>query len=235
MITEDGGLTLNFEDDIIDAATITHQGEIRGRGPPLMNLVTEITIPVLAVFVGFEVISKVPTTLHAADVADQRDPRDRPAGRPDRGRLPDDFLGQLIGFIAIVFGTINIVGGFMVTDRMLEMFGPKKKKPEPRLNRQLPILRRTRRRPARESASRCAGAGFVAGRDSHRQLLAVHHRDQAGHPPTTARRGNMIAAVGMAIAVITTLCLKGIGNWGIIIAGIWSARSSARSPRSGSR
>ncbi|HMU26463.1 MAG TPA: NAD(P)(+) transhydrogenase (Re/Si-specific) subunit beta [Solirubrobacterales bacterium] len=41
-----------------------------------------------------------------------------------------------------------------------------------------------------------------------------------GTHPTTARRGNMIAAVGMAIAVITTLCLKGIGNWGIIIAGI---------------
>ena len=41
-----------------------------------------------------------------------------------------------------------------------------------------------------------------------------------GTHPTTARRGNMVAAVGMAIAVITTLCLKGIGNWGIIIAGI---------------
>ena len=41
-----------------------------------------------------------------------------------------------------------------------------------------------------------------------------------GTPPTSARRGNMIAAVGMAIAVITTLCQKGIGNWGIIIGGI---------------
>jgi NAD(P) transhydrogenase subunit beta len=41
-----------------------------------------------------------------------------------------------------------------------------------------------------------------------------------GTHPTSARRGNMVAAVGMAIAVITTLCQKGIGNWGIIIAGI---------------
>lgn len=41
-----------------------------------------------------------------------------------------------------------------------------------------------------------------------------------GTHPTSARRGNMIAAVGMAIAVITTLCLKGVGNWGIIIGGI---------------
>ena len=41
-----------------------------------------------------------------------------------------------------------------------------------------------------------------------------------GTHPTSARRGNMVAAVGMAVAVITTLMLKGIGNWGIIIGGI---------------
>jgi len=41
-----------------------------------------------------------------------------------------------------------------------------------------------------------------------------------GTHPTSARRGNMVAAVGMAIAVITTLLLEGIGNWGIIVAGI---------------
>ncbi|MFZ9669221.1 MAG: NAD(P)(+) transhydrogenase (Re/Si-specific) subunit beta, partial [Solirubrobacterales bacterium] len=41
-----------------------------------------------------------------------------------------------------------------------------------------------------------------------------------GTHPTTARRGNGIAAVGMAIAVATTLALQGIGNWGIIIGGL---------------
>ncbi len=41
-----------------------------------------------------------------------------------------------------------------------------------------------------------------------------------GTHPTSARRGNMVAAVGMGVAVVTTLLLKGIGNWGIIIAGI---------------
>jgi len=97
-----------------------------------MNLVTEITILVLAVFVGFEVISKVPTTLHTPLMSQTNAIH----GIVLLGGLivvgySDDFLGQLIGFIAIVFGTINIVGGFMVTDRMLEMFGPKKKKPEP--------------------------------------------------------------------------------------------------------
>ena len=41
-----------------------------------------------------------------------------------------------------------------------------------------------------------------------------------GTHPTSARRGNGVAAIGMAIAVVTTLCLEGIGNWGIIIVGI---------------
>jgi NAD(P) transhydrogenase subunit alpha len=97
-----------------------------------MNLVTEITILVLAVFVGFEVISKVPTTLHTPLMSQTNAIH----GIVLLGGLivvgySNDFLGELIGFIAIVFGTINIVGGFMVTDRMLEMFGPKKKKPAP--------------------------------------------------------------------------------------------------------
>ena len=97
-----------------------------------MDLVTEITILVLAVFVGFEVISKVPTTLHTPLMSQTNAIH----GIVLLGGLivvgySEDFLGQLIGFIAIVFGTINIVGGFMVTDRMLEMFGPKKKKTEP--------------------------------------------------------------------------------------------------------
>ncbi len=96
-----------------------------------MDLVTEITILVLAVFVGFEVISKVPTTLHTPLMSQTNAIH----GIVLLGGLivvgyANDFIGELIGFIAIVFGTINIVGGFMVTDRMLEMFGPKKKKPE---------------------------------------------------------------------------------------------------------
>ena len=41
-----------------------------------------------------------------------------------------------------------------------------------------------------------------------------------GTHPTTAKRGNLIAAVGMAVAVVTTLLLDGIGNWGIIFAGL---------------
>jgi NAD(P) transhydrogenase subunit alpha len=98
-----------------------------------MDLVTEITILVLAAFVGFEVISKVPATLHTPLMSQTNAIH----GIVVLGGLivvgyADSTLDEVIGFIAIVFGTINVVGGFMVTDRMLEMFGTKKKKkPEP--------------------------------------------------------------------------------------------------------
>lgn len=97
-----------------------------------MDLVTEITILVLAAFVGFEVISKVPTTLHTPLMSQTNAIH----GIVVLGGLivvgyANSTLDEIIGFIAITFGTINVVGGFMVTDRMLEMFGPKKKKAEP--------------------------------------------------------------------------------------------------------
>ena len=96
-----------------------------------MDLITEITIFVLAAFVGFEVISKVPTTLHTPLMSQTNAIH----GIVMLGGLivvgfADDFVEELIGVIAIAFGTINIVGGFMVTDRMLGMF-TRKPKPKP--------------------------------------------------------------------------------------------------------
>ena len=92
-----------------------------------MDLVTELTIFVLAAFVGFEVISKVPTTLHTPLLSQTNAIH----GSVMLGGLivagyADDGLEYVIGFIAIAFGAINIVGGFMVTDRMLGMFSRKK-------------------------------------------------------------------------------------------------------------
>ena len=93
-----------------------------------MSLMTEITIFVLAAFVGFEVISKVPTTLHTPLMSQTNAIH----GIVMLGGLivvgyANDPLEYVIGTIAIAFGTINIVGGFMVTDRMLGMFSKKKK------------------------------------------------------------------------------------------------------------
>ncbi len=88
-----------------------------------MDLITEVTIFVLAAFVGFEVISKVPTTLHTPLMSQTNAIH----GIIMLGGLivigtADGTLDKVIGTIAIAFGTINIVGGFMVTDRMLGMF-----------------------------------------------------------------------------------------------------------------
>jgi hypothetical protein len=59
---------------------------------------------------------------HAAHVGHERDPRHRAARRPAGHRAGRGALEDIILVIAIAFGTINIVGGFLVTDRMLEMF-----------------------------------------------------------------------------------------------------------------
>jgi proton-translocating NAD(P)+ transhydrogenase subunit alpha len=96
-----------------------------------MDLITEITIFVLAAFVGFEVISKVPTTLHTPLMSQTNAIH----GIVMLGGLivigyADDTLEKVIGTIAIAFGTINIVGGFMVTDRMLGMFRGRNRKPK---------------------------------------------------------------------------------------------------------
>ena len=91
-----------------------------------MPLITEIVIFVLAAFLGFEVISKVPTTLHTPLMSQTNAIH----GIVLLGGLivigtSASTLNHVIGAIAIVFGTINIVGGFLVTDRMLGMFGRK--------------------------------------------------------------------------------------------------------------
>jgi NAD(P) transhydrogenase subunit alpha len=95
-----------------------------------MSLVTEIAILVLAGFVGFEVISKIPNTLHTPLMSGTNAIH----GIVLLGGLVliGAVSGALNGFllvVAIAFGTINVVGGFLVTDRMLEMF---KKRPTPR-------------------------------------------------------------------------------------------------------
>ena len=93
------------------------------------GLLANIAILVLAGFVGFAVISKVPNTLHTPLMSGTNAIH----GIVLLGGLvaighAEGFLSRLLIVIAIAFGTINVVGGFLVTDRMLSMF---KKKPEP--------------------------------------------------------------------------------------------------------
>ncbi len=97
-----------------------------------MDLLTEIAILVLAAFVGFEVISKVPNTLHTPLMSGTNAIH----GIVLLGGLlvigpAHGFVNDLILVIAIAFGTINVIGGFLVTDRMLAMFKGKKPDPKP--------------------------------------------------------------------------------------------------------
>ena len=93
------------------------------------QLVAELTIFALAIFVGFEVISKVPTMLHTPLMSGTNAIH----GIVLIGAMlivgtADSTLEQVLGFVAVVFGTVNVVGGFLVTDRMLEMF--KQRRPD---------------------------------------------------------------------------------------------------------
>jgi len=92
-------------------------------------LITNLTILVLAGFVGFAVISKVPNTLHTPLMSGTNAIHGIVllGGLLVIGFAGNGVFNKVILVIAIAFGTINIVGGFLVTDRMLEMF---KRKPE---------------------------------------------------------------------------------------------------------
>lgn len=85
---------------------------------------------VLAVFLGFELISRVPTLLHTPLMSGTNAIHGIVlVGAMLIAGSAESTLEQVLAFVAVVFGTINVVGGFLVTDRMLEMF---KRKPAER-------------------------------------------------------------------------------------------------------
>jgi NAD(P) transhydrogenase subunit alpha len=93
-------------------------------------LLTSITVFVLAVFLGFELISRVPTLLHTPLMSGTNAIHGIVlVGAMLIAGSADSDLEKVLAFVAVLFGTINVVGGFLVTDRMLEMF---KRKPAER-------------------------------------------------------------------------------------------------------
>ncbi len=88
-----------------------------------LSLMTALTIFVLAIFVGVEIITKVPPTLHTPLMSGSN----AISGITIVGALLAmsadlTFWTTSLGFLALIFATINVVGGFMVTNRMLGMF-----------------------------------------------------------------------------------------------------------------
>jgi len=90
-----------------------------------------IYIVILSVFLGIEVIGRVPSVLHTPLMSGANAIH----GVVIIGSIivmgkaeSDNYLALILGFLAVILGTLNVVGGFVVTDRMLEMFKSKKKK-----------------------------------------------------------------------------------------------------------
>lgn len=90
-----------------------------------------IYIVILMIFVGIEVIGRVPSVLHTPLMSGANAIH----GVVIIGAIivmgkaeGDNYLALILGFLAVILGTVNVVGGFVVTDRMLEMFKSKKKK-----------------------------------------------------------------------------------------------------------
>ena len=198
LVDDDGELALDFDDEIIAGACVARDGEIASavasalrrprdadhepddpRARRLRRLRGDLE--------GAE------HAAHAADVGHERDPRHRRARRHarDRPRRATASLNKLLLVIAIAFGTINVVGGFLVTDRMLEMF---KRKPTPSKRRR-PSSDARQLQPNRTSSQLLYIVAF--------SLFIYGLMGLTG--PRTAVRGNRIAAVGMAIAVVATL------------------------------
>ena len=96
-------------------------------------LVFEVTILVLAIFLGIEVISKVPTLLHTPLMSGTNAIHGVVIvgamivlGQPDKSAFT-----WIVGFVAVVLASANVVGGFVVTDRMLEMFKRRERPKKP--------------------------------------------------------------------------------------------------------
>jgi H+-translocating NAD(P) transhydrogenase subunit alpha len=94
------------------------------------TLVANLTIFALAVFLGFELIARVPTLLHTPLMSGTNAIHGIVlVGAMLIAGSADSRLEQGLAFVAVVFATVNVVGGFLVTDRMLEMF---RRKPDER-------------------------------------------------------------------------------------------------------
>src|SRR5436189_6481347 len=105
-----------------------------GMGHNMLNWMNEnqqiIYIVILLIFVGIEVIGRVPSVLHTPLMSGANAIHGVViiGAIIVMGKAEDDnYLALILGFLAVVLGTLNVVGGFVVTDRMLEMFKKKKK------------------------------------------------------------------------------------------------------------
>ncbi len=150
-MVKDGALDLDFEDEVTKSTVITHGGEVvqeatkkllepaapagaaaRRRYRVSPELLSALTVFVLAILVGFAVISKVPATLHTPLMSGANSIHGIVlVGSMFIAVEAHDAASQLLSLIAVAFATMNVVGGYVVTDRMLQMFRKKPVAPKP--------------------------------------------------------------------------------------------------------
>jgi NAD(P) transhydrogenase subunit alpha len=92
----------------------------------LFDLIMLIYVFVLAIFIGFELITKVPPTLHTPLMSGSNAISGITiVGALLSAGLEEFTISTILGLVALIFATINVVGGYLVTDRMLKMFKKK--------------------------------------------------------------------------------------------------------------
>lgn len=98
----------------------------------VQDLLTNLTIFTLTILVGFAVISKVPATLHTPLMSGANSIHGIVlVGAMLIAAEVDDPIGYGLALVAVAFATMNVVGGYVVTDRMLQMFRKKSTAPRP--------------------------------------------------------------------------------------------------------
>ena len=98
----------------------------------VLDLLNNLTIFTLAILVGFAVISKVPATLHTPLMSGANSIHGIVlVGAMFIAVEANDPVSQVLSFVAVAFATMNVVGGYVVTDRMLQMFRKKPAAPKP--------------------------------------------------------------------------------------------------------
>ena len=138
LMTRDGAFDPDFDDEIVAGSCVTHGGQVRHEPTEpswkgcsderARRLADDLRAQRLRG--GRGDLQGVLDAAHAADVRRQRDPRDHPARRDPGHRVRRDGLELAVGLAAVVLATVNMVGGFVVTDRMLQMFTRKRPVPK---------------------------------------------------------------------------------------------------------
>ena len=209
-VVHDGALRLDPADEIRPASLVaTAAGRGRAVGPGggavTAALLDDLALFVLALLVGFEVISRVPATLHTPMMSGANSIHGVVlVGAVLLVGAVDSPLGYALVFLAAAFAAMNVVGGYVVTDRMLGMFRAR----APRLPDAAapPVSHATvTGRPASGTRDERRRGGRPAGRPGRRRLLRARAAPHA--LPRHGAPRQPVSAAGMAAAVLATVVL----------------------------